>query len=283
MNEKRVFPTTHMHYLGFNGYSNFLCYANYRRALQYIVDRDYICEDILDGNADPAVFPINPACPLYNHELAETVVYDPNQCLVELGCTDLDGDGDLDFALSGSRVEIDLVCIVCSDNANKVVAARKIVDDLRELGMPITLRELSWKDYKYLLENPRDEETGKAVWDMYYDEVALPADWDLMPFFEEVKENEDDIPINLRLNYGRWKLDSVLNAVTGFMSAPDLKRQEACDAMCQELLNSAPIIPVCFEKRVAISHLGVIRGLSPNQYNTFTGITDWTINLQSGE
>ena len=175
------------------------------------------------------------------------------------------------------------MCIVCSDNANKVVAARKIVDDLQALGMPITLRELSWKDYKYLLENPTDEETGKAVWDMYYDEVALTADWDLMPFFEDVVENEDDIPINLRLNYGRWKLDSVLSAVTNYMTAPDLKRQEACDAMCQELLTSAPIIPVCFEERVVISHLGVIRGLNPNQYNTFTGITDWTINLHSGE
>ena len=39
------------------------------------------------------------------------------------------------------------------------------------------------------------------------------------------------------------------------------------------------MLPVCFERRVAISHLGVIRGMRASQYNLFTNMTDWTIQL----
>ena len=44
--------------------------------------------------------------------------------------------------------------------------------------------------------------------------------------------------------------------------------------------NNRPLVlPVCFERRVAISHLGVIRGMRASQYNLFTNMTDWTIQL----
>lgn len=275
MNERRVFPTTNMHYIGFNGYSNFLCYAAYRHALNYVIDRAGICRDIMDGWADPATLPINPACDLYDTEMAATLDYDLEQCRAELealGCRDLDGDGQLEFALSGSKVEIDLKFIVCSDTAAKVTAARRICEAMQEVGFPVTLQELPWKEYQDRLANPTDEDTNKATFDMYYDEVALTADWDMMPFFTEEGA----------LNYGKWKVDDVLNAIQGYMSADPtdgVKQKEQCLNMCRVLSEQALVLPVCFERRVAISHLGVIRGMRASQYNLFTNMTDWTIQL----
>ncbi len=273
MNEKRVFPVTNMHYIGFNGYSDFLCYASYRQVITYLIDREAIVEEVMDGWADAATLPINPHSELYDHELAATLAYNKEKCqesLAALGCRDLDGDGELEFALSGSKVEISIVFLVCADTAAKVTAARRICEAMQELGFPVTLKELSWKDFQAALAEPQDEDSGKATFDMYYDEVALTADWDVMPFFEEEGP----------LNYGMWKVDSVINAVTGYMSAGQGDQKGACRTMCEVLAQEALIVPVCFEKKVVISHLNTIRGMNANQYNYFTGMENWTIKMK---
>ncbi len=276
-NEKRVFPTTNMHYIGFNGYSRFFCYAQYRSSMTYIIDRDTIVNSIMDGAADAAVFPINPASPLYDTELASAVDFGHERCLQELdwaGCSNLDDDEDLEFSLSGSKVEISIDFIVCADSATKVTAARQIAQDMRAIGLPVTLRELSWKEFRATLLAPLDEE-NKPTFDMYYDEVALTADWDLKDFFAEV--DEDTVAYYGTLNYGRWPEPSVTESISAYLAADNLTRAEACGAMCQKILEQGPFVPICFERRVVISHLGVIRGMDPNQYNIFNGIGNWSI------
>ena len=227
----------------------------------------------MDGWADEATLPVNPHSELYDRELADSLAYNTQQCqeaLAALGCRDLDDDGELEFSLSGSKVEINLNFIVCSDTAAKVTAARRICSAMEELGFPVTLQELSWKDFQAALKNPQDEETRKATFDMYYDEVAITCDWDQMPFYEE----------DGALNYGMWKDDNAIAAITSYMSAGEGDQKERCREMCRTLSQEALVIPVCFEKKVIISHLNVIRGMSPSQYNYFTNMQNWTIRLQ---
>lgn len=273
MNEKRVFPTTNMHYIGFNGFSDFLCYSSYRQLITYLIDREAIVDEVMDGWADAAAIPVNPRSELFDRELSDSLSYNTEKCqeaLAALGCRDLDDDGQLEFALSGSKVEIDIQFIVCSDTAAKVTAARRICNAMQDLGFPVTLKELPWKEFKYTLENPQDEETKKATFDMYYDEVSITPDWDVMPFFMEESP----------LNYGNWKVDAAVNAINTYMAAQQGDQKEACRAMCEALAKEAIIIPVCFEKKVVISHLNVIRGMSPSQYNYFTDIQNWTIKMK---
>ena len=273
MNEKRVFPTTNMHYIGFNGFSDFLCYSSYRQIITYLIDREAICDEIMDGWADPAAIPVNPRSELFNRELSDSLSYDTEKCqetLAALGCRDLDDDGQLEFSLSGSKIEIDIKFIVCSDTAAKVTAARRICNAMQEIGFPVTLKELPWKEFKYMLEHPQDEETKKATFDMYYDEVSITPDWDMMPFFQEESP----------LNYGNWKVDTAINAINSYMAAPQGDQKEACRTMCETLAKEAIVIPVCFEKKVVITHLNVIRGMSPSQYNYFTNMQDWIIKMK---
>jgi hypothetical protein len=46
-----------------------------------------------------------------------------------------------------------------------------------------------------------------------------------------------------------------------------------------QITSNGIIIPVCFEQREVISHLGIITGMKPNQYNIFADVENWTINL----
>lgn len=278
MNEKRVFSTTNMHYVGFNGYSTFLCYAQYRSALNYIVDRYGIANTVLDGAAVASALPVHPHSSLFDQTLNESLAYSPERCLLEfekLGCRDLDGDSQMEFAISGSKVEIQLTFIVCSDNASKVVAARKIAEDMQAIGLDVTLQELSWREYQEALKNPRDED-GKPTWDMYYAEVALTPDWNLLPLVEALPEDS----YKTNLNFGKWDMPVIEDAVYAYLKADDDTRAEAMKTMLTQITTNGVIIPVCFEQREIISHLGIITGMVPNQYNIFDDFHKWTINLE---
>ena len=277
MNEKRVFPTTNMHYIGFNGYSTFLCYAQYRSALNYIVDRYGIAETVLDGAAVASALPVHPNSSLFDQALNDSLAYSPERCQLEfekLGCRDLDGDSQMEFAISGSKVEIQIDFIVCSDNANKVVAARKIAEDMQAIGLDVTLQEISWREYQEALKNPRDED-GKPTWDMYYAEVALTPDWDLLPLVEALEEDS----YKTNLNFGKWDMPVVEDAIYAYLKADDETRPSAINSLLTQITSNGVIIPVCFEEREVISHLGIITGMNPNQYNIFSGFDRWTINL----
>jgi len=277
MNEKRVFSTTNMHYLGFNGYSTFLCYAQYRSALNYIVDRYNIANTVLDGAAVASALPVHPNSSLFDQALNDSLAYDRDRCLLEfekLGCRDLDGDGQMEFAISGSKVEIQLKFIVCSDNASKVVAARKIAEDMQSIGLDVTLQELSWREYQEALNNPRDED-GKPTWDMYYAEVALTPDWNLLPLVEALPEDS----YKTNLNFGKWDMPVVEDAIYAYLKADEDTRAAELNSLLTQITSNGVIIPVCFEQREVISHLGVITGMKPNQYNIFTDFDGWTIKL----
>lgn len=277
MNEKRVFSTTNMHYIGFNGYSTFLCYAQYRSALNYIVDRYNIANTVLDGAAVASALPVHPNSPLFDQALNDSLVYDRDRCMLEfekLGCRDLDGDSQMEFAISGSKVEIQLKFIVCSDNASKVVAARKIAEDMQSIGLDVVLQELSWREYQEALKNPRDED-GKPTWDMYYAEVALTPDWNLLPLVEALPEDSYET----NLNFGKWDMPVVEDAIYAYLKADDDTRAAELNSLLTQITSNGVIIPVCFEQREVISHLGIITGMKPNQYNIFTDFDNWTIKL----
>jgi ABC-type transport system substrate-binding protein len=155
-----------------------------------------------------------------------------------------------------------------------VVAARRIAEDMQAIGLDVTLVELSWREYQEALKNPRDED-GKPTWDMYYAEVALTPDWDVLPLVEALPEDS----FKTNLNFGKWDMPVVEDAAYAYLKANDDTRASALESLMTQITSNGIIIPVCFEQREVISHLGIITGMKPNQYNIFADIENWTINL----
>ena len=205
--------------------------------------------------------------------------YSPSRCLTELergGCRDLDADGMLEFALSGMKVDIELNFVVCADNAAKVQEARKIADDMEAIGLGVNLRELTWKDYLAALrtgyvDSSKDE--PEIPVDMYLAEVALTGDWNILTLISGDWEEDNT------LNYGGWDDQELTLLTENYLGAKDDDRAQAVSDWLQYLTTTTIILPVCFETRDVISHLGVISGMSPNQYDVFNNITAWSINI----
>jgi len=276
-NEKRTVYTSNMHFICFNSESFFFRYEPYRLAMTYILDREGLIDSVLDGAGDAAAIPIHPNSPQFDAAANESLSYNPQRCLQELergGCRDLDDDGMLEFALSGNKVEINLNFVVCADNASKVQAAEKIAEDMRAIGLGVTVRQLSWNDYIATLKGPDDDDDEPEwIWDMYYGEIGLTGDWNTLTLFT------GDWFDDGTLNYGGWRLDETESAVREFLGATEEERGDAEQIMLESFRSNAPFVPVCFERREAISHVGVITGLKPNQYNVFHNIAGWSLNF----
>ena len=278
-NEKRVITTSNLHFIGFNSKSRFFQYDAYRYAMNWIVNRDKIVSDTLDGNAVATVLPIHPNSSLYDTDIASQFSYDPARCLTELergGCRDLDADGMLEFALSGMKVDIELNFAVCADNAAKVQEARQIAEDMEAIGLSVNLRELTWKDYLAALRTgyiDADQEEPEIPMDMYLAEVALTGDWNILTLISGDWEEDNT------LNYGGWENSELERLTEAYLGAKDDDRAQAVRDWLQLLTTTTVILPVCFETRDVISHLGTISGMSPNQYDILHNITAWTVHI----
>ena len=278
-NEKRVITTTNLHFIGFNSKSRFFQYDAYRCAMNWIVNRDKIVSDTLDGNAVATVLPIHPNSSLYDTDIASQFSYDPARCLTELergGCRDLDADGMLEFALSGMKVDIELNFAVCADNAAKVQEARQIAEDMEAIGLSVNLRELTWKDYLAALRTgyiDADQEEPEIPMDMYLAEVALTGDWNILTLISGDWEEDNT------LNYGGWENSELERLTEAYLGAKDDDRAQAVRDWLQLLTTTTVILPVCFETRDVISHLGTISGMSPKQYDIFHNITARTVQI----
>ncbi len=261
-NEVRSYVSPSMYYLGFNMERAFVMTAQYRYAISYLVDRTTIVHKYMLDKGVEAVCPIMPSSPLYDASIADVIRYSPKTALTMLergGCEDFDEDGKLEYMLTGIPMEINIDFVVYNGNSVKLAAARRIAEDLRAVGISVTMRELPWNEYVEALE--------KGDFDMYFGEVTLTADFDLGPLLEE----------DGSLNYGRVIDPGYAERIAVFLASDETRREAACRDLCQYIVANSPIVPIAFEGRDVITHRGVVSGIELSPYDVFYNFADWTI------
>lgn len=272
-NETRYFDTTNLHFIGFNTRSYYFQSANTRSAVAYLVDRDYVADKLMRGCGVAAALPVHPRSALYDAEYAAGFDYGPEVAAALLraaGVEDLDGDGELDFLVTGIVVKPRVRFIVNNDSAVKIAAARRLAEELNGLGVTTTLYELSWDDYMKALES--------GDYDMYYGELRLRADWDLSSLFRVPDLNARTV--DWGQNYARIADESYAQLYGAYLAASEEERYDAFQEAARRVCDSAVLIPVCFERREVLTHRGVVAGMRPTQYDLFHGFLDWSINFE---
>lgn len=264
-NEIRGFNTTNMHYIGFNSSSRDFAYEFLRFAMNYAFDRDYLVNQF-SGYATAAALPINPASSLYNENYAKQFKYDLKQVqsmLSNAGMKDYDEDGYLEIKNGETLIEIDISFLVFSGSTVKVNMAQKFAEDMKSIGIKVTVNKQDWDNYRALLT--------AGNYDMYYAEVRLNSDFDPSKL----------LMTSASLNYGAVSDSSLETLISDYLAADDENRQTACDNMCAYIINKAYIVPLCFEKHQMITHRGVIEGIKANENNPFYNISNWTVTFEN--
>ena len=276
-NETRYYDTSNMHYIGFNMESMYFMTYPARRAVSYVLDRDYFVSELMDGCGVVSTLPVHPKSTLYDEEYAESFFHDPDKAAAlfeTAGVQDYDNDGALEMLVTGIVVELKIKFIVNNDSTAKVMAARRICEELNALGITTILRELTWTDYINALE------TGD--YDMYYGEIRLSPDWNLSELFRPREKKKDDESDSFSgLNYGNFRDPAYVSLYDTYLAEGDpVARAKAFDEVCRYIGDTAAILPICFERRELLTHRGVVTGISPTQYDIFNKFYDWTITLK---
>lgn len=279
-NETHTFATTNMHYVAFNEQSTMGRFAYFRVAMQYAFDRDYLVE-LLQGNGVATPIPMVPSVEDYPEVLADSLHYDLDTCraiLENAGIRDYDGDGQLEY-MSGSPQDININFIVTSDSTAKSGVVHRFAQDMEEIGIPVTVKELTWDDYMDALE--------KGEFDMYYGEVKLRNNFDLTELLQVHDDSHDDEEGYRRpdINYTGSTDAAAEQYVKSYLAAPDkASRATAYYQLCEYLTGSTgSLITIGFERQQIITHRGVVIGVDANAGNPLYNFQNWTILLGDEE
>lgn len=263
-NDDRFYPTANLNYLGFNCRSGVFSKAECRKAMNYVVDRDKIATDFMNGAGTAAVLPLNPASSLYVDSYTTALSYSVKKAKDAFDAAevqDYDNDGIREMKVTGIPVKISINFIVCSDSPVKVEAARSIADTLTSMGFSVDLKELSWNEYQNALKNRN--------FDIYYAETRMTPDFSLRSLLFSGGS----------LNYGSVSDSELEQYAQAFLGADDDTRASAASAFFTCFTDDAPILPICFDRHEAITHRGVVLGMRPSDYNIFNGIDDWKVRF----
>lgn len=263
--EVRAFNTTNLQYVCFNLESDEFKNGDLQFAFNYAFDRNYMAKTLLQGDAEAAATPINPASPLYNRSYDARFAYDLQKCASTLDnfkICDYDNDGLREYMSGGTAKKININFVVCSENGSKVSLAQKFADDMKTIGISVTVTKCDWDDYKQALTS--------GSFDMAYCEVRLSPNFD---------------PSAMLISggtafYSRVTDPDIQSYINAYLAAPDDARQKNCNAMCEYIVNTATIIPICFEKHQIITHRGAITAMSVNQNDPMSNFSSWKISVK---
>ena len=268
LHEKRPYETTVLQFLGFNTNHIALRDPDVRRAISASIDRQHIIDHILPlpGQAVAANVALSPSFHLYDPEWERRDLHPLEEMAILLTRAQLeDYDSDSFLEISdgyGSYYKFTIDFIVNSENIHKVRAANKITETLRQNGLDVTVRELTWDRFNSAL--------ASGDFDMYYGETQLGADFDLSPLLLPGK-----------LNYGKTAGVAEFGPlIENFLSArTDEHIRWYAWQLCEQIKIYAPFAPILYKRHFVYYPIGAISGVSPGQSNVFRNFTDWTINL----
>ena len=81
------------------------------------------------------------------------------------------------------------------------------------------------------------------------------------------------------LNYGGYSSAETDQLLAEYLRAPEDERQAAMLALCRQLRQDAPILPVCFKSVSVLLPSGAVEAVTPTAANPFYDLPEWTVDI----
>lgn len=239
------FPGANIVYLGFNVEKPPLDNVKLRQAISYAINREAIVRDLMLGQARIAhsILPESS----WAYEAGQKYLYDPARAkllLDEAGMRDPDGDGPR------MRFERPIVFKISSGNAATAQFAGVIQNQLKEIGIPISIETLETNTLIPQLTNGQFEMTTLRWVGGNQDPAFL---YDLF--------HSGEIPgpgranVRNRNRYANKQLDRILEEAT---STLDRSRAQALFVQAQQIVSrDVPMLPLWYPDIMVIARRGV--------------------------
>lgn len=249
-------PSTELHYLGVNTKNELLALPEFRRAVSAVIDRTDICKNALQTYADPALLPQNPQ-PDYVTEQSFTADIDQAVALLnQIGVSDSNGDGVLDYAANGARTRqpVLLRILVNTENTYKQAVLSQISLSLSQVGIQTEIVSVDFETYLTELE--------AGNFDLYYGDVVLQPDFDVRALIATAG----------KLNYGAYSDLTMDGLLTAARAGTD---ETAKRSFQQYFLQQMPIIPIAFERVQVVLRGGLLQNYETAPAQMFISYPMW--------
>ena len=250
--ETHDYTTTDMLFVGFNR-GGICADPKIRAALSCTFDRNSVVLSLLDGHGVPASLPMYPGSGRYDEEAAAALDCDLQSAaalLAEAGYTRNDSG-----VLVRKRVPLRLRFIVNQDSLVKREIAAFLAEDLRQLGLEVTVDELGWDDYLAALT--------AGEFDLYLGEVILTGDFDITSLTFG------------SLNYGHYWNETVYTLLQAWKASSGSSRDEAAQALYRAMAEDLPFATLCFKRNSLLIRWGMVKNLAPLRARPFAGVETW--------
>lgn len=251
-------PSTEMHYLGVNLRREPTAQPAFRRGLSALLDRASICENALQTYADPALLPQNPQPDAVT---AQSFLPDLDQAMnlfTQIGLSDTNGDGYLDYAAQGfrSRQPVVLRILVNQENTYKQAVLSQVTLALAQAGIQTEMIAVDFQTFQL--------ELAAGNYDLYYGDVVLQPDFDVRPLLATAG----------KLNYGGFSdvyMDGLLTAERG--TGTDAAKSNFREYFLQQM----PVIPIAFERMQVVLRGGLLQNYSTAPAQMFVSYPVWRV------
>ncbi len=227
-------------FLGMNSNSYGLATSAMRQAIYYSVNRQSIVRNSFKNFAVESATPYHPEWHVIDDES-----YDTSSLVL-----DYSKAKDL-MTNAGFKDTLNFTLIVYSGNNFKVAAAREISQSFQNIGINLTVSELTWDAYKTALES--------GAYDFYIGEVKLPSDMNLSAVLSS------DGPV-----YGIADTDTSAAAYEEFLGG-----KISLEAFTTSFLQNIPFVPICFRSGALMCTNSISPAPDCDAGNVYKNIYEW--------
>ena len=228
-------------FLGMNSSSYGLSSTALRQAIYYSINRQSIVRNSFKNYAVASVVPYHPewhALSESGYELSNlTLNYSEAQRLMKN---------------AGFNETLHYNLIVYSGNNFKIAAAYEIKENLKNIGIDLTIRELTWDDYKLSLIN--------GDYNFYIGEVKLPKNMDMSALFGS------------GTIYGKPASDTTAAAYSEYING-----NITLDSFTMSFIQNMPFVPICFRMGTLIYSNKISAIADSDIDNAYKNIYEWEV------
>jgi len=272
--ELRQVEASMIDFIGFNVNRPETGRLEVRQAISRAIDRAYITENIMRGNAVSSTLPIHPILPFYDEFLALQHEFDLEFAREMLAGThtiprepeaEREEQDPEDGSAEGGEIEeaqaprTRLTLLVASGNTMRLDVASFIATNISALGYQVEILDVPYTQFMDALRG--------GNFDLFYGQVRLQPDFDLSPI------------LHGELAFGGIEGLVSPRVIDDFLASMPSNRGEMATAMGAAIFAEAPIATIGFRNLAVATQRGVVAGLSPTQDNVYHNVWDWLLDL----
>ena len=259
--QKAEYVMNYFDFIGFNFQRDLFQDINVRRAINYVVPRKEILNNIYLNHAVHAVVPVNPSSWLYAEDLTVPEPQSNNaKKLLDQSGWKYDSSNKLRYKDGDGTQPLKASILVNKENEERRQTAIYLADELKFLGFDVQVEEVAFDEYQRRLE--------EGEYDLYIGGWKMSVDPDLRFFLGSGGYG----------NYSGYESDMMESLLAEAASATEeTSIKQAYVALEKFIVSEIPCITIAYRKAAVYNTDDVEGSLSPVENEIFRGIENWKL------